>query len=71
MKFLVILMSNLKDIRLKSGLSQSELAYLSEVSSRMIQYYEQGVKDINKAQAISLYKISKVLGCKIEDLLEK
>ena len=33
--------------------------------------YEQQKKDINKARAESLYKISKVLGCAMEDLLEK
>lgn len=63
-------MSNLKKIRDATGLSQSKLAEASGVSPRMIQYYEQGVKDINKAQAITLYKISQALNCKIEDLLE-
>lgn len=33
--------------------------------------YEQRNKDINKASAESLYRISKVFGCTIEDLLEK
>lgn len=36
----------------------------------MIQSYEQGAKDINKAQAITVYKLSKALNVKIEDLLE-
>ena len=35
----------------------------------MIQYYEQGFKDINKAQVITLYYIAQVLECEIEDLL--
>ena len=43
-------MSNLKKIREAVGLSQNKLAILSGVSNRMIQHYEQGVKDINKAQ---------------------
>ena len=64
-------MSNLKRIREASGLSQIKLAEASGVSPRMIQYYEQGVKDINKAQGITLYKIAQVLNCKIEDLLDK
>lgn len=63
-------MSNLKDIRTKIGFSQSKLSELSGVNARMIQYYEQGVKDINKAQGITLYKIAQALDCKIEDLLE-
>ena len=33
--------------------------------------YEQRNKDIDKASAESLYRISRVLGCTIEDLIEK
>lgn len=42
----------------------------ANVSPRSIQMYEQRNKDINKAQAITLAKISRVLGCAVEDLLE-
>ena len=62
--------SKLKTIREYRGLSQSELAYLSNVSLRSIQLYEQKANDIDKAQAHTLYKLSNVLGCSIEDLLE-
>lgn len=62
-------MNNLKRIREDSGISQSKLSEDSGVSLRMIQYYEQGVKDINKAQGITLYKIAQKLNCTIEDLL--
>ena len=64
-------MSNLKHLRSQRGLSQSKLAELSGVSLRMIQYYEQGVKDINLAQANTLYQLAKVLECNMEDLLER
>ena len=60
----------LKEYRVKTGMSQSKLAEVSGVSVRMIQYYEQGVKDINKASGETLYKLSRALGCKMEDLLE-
>ena len=60
----------LKRIRESRGVSQSELAKLSGVKLRSIQMYEQKVNDIDKAQASTLYKLSKVLGCSIEDLLE-
>lgn len=60
----------LATIRKEQNLSQSELSIKSGVNYQMIQKYEQGVKDINKASALTLYKISKVLNCKIEDLLE-
>ena len=53
------------------GLSQQKLADLADTDLRSIQMYEQRKNDINKAQTITLFKISKVLGCKIEDLLEK
>lgn len=63
-------MKKIKAIRERVGLSQSQLSTASGVNCRMIQSYEQGVKDINKAQAITLYKLSKALNVKIEDLLE-
>lgn len=62
--------TNLKRIRTNYGISQSELAKKSNVGLRSIQMYEQKKKDINKANAQTLLKISKVLGCNIEDLLE-
>lgn len=63
-------MSNLKRIRADAGLSQTDLANRSGVGVRMIQHYEQGVKDINKAQAITLYQLARVLNCQIENLIE-
>lgn len=63
-------MSNLKRIRESKDLSQSKLSELSGVNIRMIQHYEQGVKDINKAQGLTLQALAKSLNCKIEDLLE-
>lgn len=61
----------LKLYRAKAGLSQSKLAELSGVNVRMIQYYEQGAKDINKAQADTILALAKALSCSMEDLLEK
>jgi len=61
---------NLKTLRLASGLTQRELSLLANVDLRSIQMYEQGRNDINKAQAETLHNLAKVLGCKIEDLLE-
>ena len=62
--------TKLKTIRESRGLSQAELAQQSGVKLRSIQMYEQKVNDIDKAQGHTLYKISRVLGCNIEDLLE-
>lgn len=63
-------MSNLKELRNSRNLSQSKLSELSGVNYQMIQKYEQGVKDINKAQGITLQALARALECKIEDLLE-
>jgi transcriptional regulator with XRE-family HTH domain len=60
----------LKQIRESRGISQTELAEKSGMNLRSIQMYEQKVNDIDKAQSQSLYKLSRVLGCGIEDLLE-
>ena len=62
--------TNLSKYRRIAKLSQSELSRLSNVSLRAIQLYEQRKLDINSASAIKLFKISRVLGCNIEDLLE-
>ena len=53
-----------------NGLSQSELAVRAGVPLRPIQLLEQRQRDINKAQAMTLYNLSTALHCKMEDLLE-
>lgn len=63
--------TNLKRIRTTYGITQSELAKKANVSLRSIQMYEQRNKDINKASVGTIYSIAKVLGCTIEDLLER
>ena len=62
--------TRLRDRRSNCGLSQSELAADADVPLRQIQLFEQGQRDINKTSAITLYKLSKALHCKMEDLLE-
>lgn len=52
------------------GMSQAELAEESGVPLRQIQLFEQGQRDINKTAAVTLYKLSKALRCRMEDLLE-
>lgn len=63
--------TNLKRIRTSYGCTQAELAERSGVSLRSIQMYEQRNKDINKASAETVHRLAKVLGCTIEDLIEK
>lgn len=63
-------MSNLKTIRESKGLTQAKLAEIAGVSKRMVEYYEQGYHDINRAEAFTVYKLAKALRCKMEDLVE-
>lgn len=63
-------MNNLKRIRQGLGISQSKLAETSGVNVRMIQHYEQGQKDINKAQVITVYRLAEALGCKMDNIIE-
>lgn len=63
--------TNLKRLRVAYGCTQAELAQKSGVSLRSIQMYEQRNKDINKASVETIYRISKALGCTMEDLIEK
>lgn len=62
--------SKLKEMRLKRRLSQSQLAYLSNVNVRNIKTYEQNENDINKAQVNILLSLARVLNCSIEDILD-
>jgi transcriptional regulator with XRE-family HTH domain len=63
-------MSNLKRIRSERGLSQSQLAELSGVNFRILQYYEQGARDIDGAKLDTLIKLATALDCPVSDILE-
>lgn len=63
-------MSNLKNERIRAGISQSELSKRSGVNLRMLQYYEQKIKNIDGAKIETLAAISRTLGCGISDILE-
>ena len=67
----VILDMNLKKIRQANDFSQNDLAQVLDVSLHSIQQYEQRANDIDKAQAHTLYRLSRALGCTIENLFEK
>ena len=49
---------------------RDSIAKIFGVSLRSIQMDEQKVNDIDKAQAGTVYKLSRILGCTVEDLLE-
>ncbi|RDU22750.1 helix-turn-helix domain-containing protein [Anaerosacchariphilus polymeriproducens] len=60
----------LQEKRKEKGFSQSQLSALSDIPIRTIQHYEQGTKDINKAQVVTVLKLADALGCDIKDILE-
>ena len=60
---------SLKYTREAAGMSQTELAKASGVNVRMIQYYEQGVKDINKASVITVLKLAEALEADVYDII--
>lgn len=62
--------SKLKKRRVGKGFSQQDLANASGVSKRMIQAYEHGTRDINKAILETICGLCLALDCKIEDILD-
>lgn len=63
--------TNLKRIRLAVGLSQSQLAELTDIPVRTIQQYEQGQKNINHARADYILQLSRALYCEPSMLMER
>lgn len=63
--------TRLKEMRTRMEITQRKLAEMTGIPQRTIQQYEQRQKNINKAQAEYLLRLSKVLKCSMEELLEK
>lgn len=61
--------SALARLRKLRGLTQQQLTEASGVALRMVQLYEQGRNDLNKASAETVLALSRAIGCKAEDLL--
>ncbi len=61
--------SRLRRLRTYAKLSQRQLAEAADVPVRQIQLFEQGERDINKTQGMTLLKLSRVLKCRPEELL--
>lgn len=59
----------LKFTRECAGLSQSQLAEKSGVNLRLIQHYEQGFKDINKAACVTVLQLAEALDCDVYDII--
>lgn len=61
--------TKLQQLRKDAGYTQRELAARSGLSIRTLQYYEQGVLDLDKASASTVYRLALALDCQMEDLL--
>ena len=61
--------SKLQNARLAAGLSQSQLASAAGLNVRMLQYYEQGAKDLSGAKLATLLKLCLALNCTLADIL--
>ena len=61
--------SALKSLRLRRGLSQTQLALVSGVTLRSIRAYEQGDLDISKAQYDTLCALAHSLQCSVPELM--
>lgn len=62
-------MNPLKHYRKQAGLSQAQLAEQAGISPRTLQDYEQGQKPLEKAAAITVLTLARILGCTVEDLI--
>lgn len=63
-------MSKLKEMRNLANISRTELAEQTGLNIRTIEAYEQRRRDINSADMKTLLKICKVLGCKLDDIVD-
>lgn len=63
--------NNLKELRTKKGLSQSQLAKKCGVAPIIIQKYEYGFVDMKVAKFTNLVKLCNGLGCKLSDLFNE
>ena len=59
----------LKALRESRGLSQSQLAEAAGINTRVLQNYEQGVRDINGAKLVTLLKLCNALECRLIDII--
>ena len=60
----------LKRLRAYVGMSQSQLARASSVNLRSIQMYEQGIYDLQQAEAGTVFRLAHALNTTVEELLK-
>ena len=63
-------LTRIQEYRKRIGMSQRALSEAAGVNLRTLQQYEIRDKDINKAAAEKVVALSRVLGCRPEDIME-
>jgi len=63
--------TRLKELRKAAGLTRDELAALAQVSSRLIEQYEQRRRDINAARADAFLNLAQALNCEPAAIIER
>ena len=61
--------SRLKKARIIKGLTQEQLADLSDVNIKSIASYEQSPEKLSNASVGTIYKLANSFGCSIEDII--
>lgn len=63
--------TKLQEIRKTRGFTQKELAEKTGMNLITLRRYENGDRNINLAAALTVWKLSQVLECGIEELLDE
>lgn len=64
-------MTRLKELRMQRNLTQQELAAMTGINIRTLQYYEQGTNKVDHARLDTILKLCVALRCEIGDLMEE
>lgn len=59
----------LRKLRTAAGLSQNQLAQAAGINRRVLQNYEQGIRDLSGAKLSTLLKICIAIRCKLRDIV--
>lgn len=63
--------TRLKELRKAAGLTRDELGAAAQVSSRLIEQYEQRRRDVNACRADAFLNLAQALGCEPSALIER
>lgn len=64
------MMTKLRYMMIKNQVDDMMLSLLSGVPVNVIKDFEHKRRDINRASAITVYRLAKALDCHVDDLLE-